>query len=396
MRTGAALVVLMMLLSGCGSQWTHWLTGRPISEEPPVSRPTSEGAAAAPTDPPAPTGPPVPADPPVPATQPAPAVAAAPMPPAPTPVVLPSPAPAPKPAAAPAPAPMPRPPAMPPRSRAGGAVMAYVNDKPIYMKTLTGLLIDAYGLTVAQQLIANEIVRQEADRQKLDVTDGDVQAEHEKMLQGMFGTVESADQRQRLLSEVLKQRNVSRRQWDLTMWRNALLRKLAAKRITITEAELQEEFGRQHERKLEVRHIQTTNLADAQKVIRELAGGTDFVALVAKYSRGPSAQSAGLLAPFGHKDTGVPPALREAALAMRKVGQVSDPIQVGTAFHVIKLERIIEPKDVKFADVKAQLTESVRQRKIQAYQQDILQILLRGAEVKYVDPALKARAEGGR
>jgi len=144
-----------------------------------------------------------------------------------------------------------------------------------------------------------------------------------------------------------------------------------------------------------VQHIQAATLSDAQKVLRELASGEKFSRLVAKYSIGPSAKDGGMLAPFGAKSTGTPPALREAGLAMRKIGEVSDPIQIGTAFHVIKLVRIIDPQDVKFDDVKAKLHAAVRKRKLAALQQDMLQILIRGAKVQYVEPTLKAKTEEG-
>jgi foldase protein PrsA len=293
----------------------------------------------------------------------------------------------------PGPAPLPKPP-LPPAAL-GGPVMAYVNDMPVYMSELDRLLVAAFGLGVAQQLIANRLVDEEGRKQGLSVTDAEAQAEHERTLTEMFGDVKDANQRQRLLQQLLARNRVSEEQWDLTMHRNALLAKLAAKRVVVTEEDLQDEFGRTYERKVEVMHIQVASLSDAQKVLRELASGAEFGALVAKYSIGPSGKEGGLLAPFGAKDAGTPPALREAGMALKKIGEVSDPIQIGTAFHLVKLLRIIEPKDVKFEDVKAALTETVRKRKTALLQQDILQILIRGARILYVNPTLKAQVEKG-
>jgi len=344
--TVAVMLALSAALAGCEDppEWwkKHW--GKP---EPTVSMPTTAESATQPAG--------------EPTTQAA--------------------TPAPKPAPAPAP------------GASGGAVMAYVNDQPIYMAELSRLLISGYGREVAQQLIANELVRQQAARQNVTVCEADLDAEHDRTLRNMFGTVDDPNQRERLLDQLLTRNRVSQEQWRLTMRRNALLAKLAEKSLTVTEEDLKEEFARQHERKVEVQHIQTASLADAQEVLRKLASGEPFAAMVAKHSIGPSARSGGMLAPFGAKDTGTPPAIREAALAMRKVGEVSDPIQVGTAFHLVKLVRILEPKDVKFENVKGALRAAVRRRKIKALQQDILQILIRGATVQYVNPILKAQAE---
>jgi len=166
--------------------------------------------------------------------------------------------------------------------------------------------------------------------------------------------------------------------------------------VQVAEEEVKEEFDRQYERKVRVQHIQTASLADAQKVLKDLAEGAEFTALVNKYSIGPTADKAGLLEPFGARDTGTPPALRQVSMGMKKGGEVSDPIQVGTAFHILKLLAIIEPENVKYEDVRAGLAADVRKRKAVALQQDILQILIRSGKLQYVDPILKSQADQGR
>ena len=388
MRKGTIGLLLATALGGCENA-PDWLRLGPKRDEMPVSMPTEAEAA---TQPAGPTTAPSAANVPAP-TPPAPEP---PLPPAPeamaagTATAAPTAAPAPK--AFPAPPPATAPPAPP---AGDGAVMAYVNNEPVYMATLTELLIAGYGTGVAQQLIANELVRQEAARQGVSLTEADVQAENDRTLEEMFGKIDGADQRERLLGQLLDRNRVSAEQWDLTMRRNALLGKIAGKRLVVTEDDLKEEFGRQYERKVEVQHIQTPTLADAQKVLRELASGEEFTKLVTQLSVGPSAKEGGMLAPFGVKDTGTPPAIRDAALAMRKIGEVSDPIQIGTAFHVIKLVRVLEPENVKFESVRGTVEAAVRERKLRALQQDILQILLRGARVQYVHPVLKAQAEKG-
>jgi foldase protein PrsA len=264
------------------------------------------------------------------------------------------------------------------------------------MDQLNQLLISGYGMVVAQQLVANELVRQEAQRKGLAITDAEVEAEHQRYMDALFPTVTDANQRQRLLEQLLKKNNVSQDQWNLTMRRNTLLAKLADNQVQVAEEEVKEEFGRQYERKVRVQHIQTASLADAQKVLKDLAEGAEFTALVNKYSIGPTADKAGLLEPFGAKDTGTPPALRQVAMGMKKVGEVSDPIQVGTAFHILKLLASIEPENVKYEDVRARLAADVRKRKAVALQQDILQILIRSGKLQYVDPILKSQADRGQ
>lgn len=378
------------MLAGCNNtDFSKWRWPTRTGDDTPVSVPkTAEPAAPSPA--PMPTTAPSTAvtNPPV---SPTPIAALPPVKPAPAPPVAPVPAPPPDLVAAPAPVVN-----VPPKpSDPGRAVMAYVNGEPLYMDQLHDLLVSGYGMVVAQQLVANELVRQEAKRKNIVVTDAEVEAEHKRTMDAMFGTVNDANQRQRLLQQLLKRNNVSLVQWKMTMRRNALLAKLAVNQVQVSEADIKEAFDRRYERKVEVQHIQTATLADAQTVLRDLASGTEYTALVTKYSIGPSADQAGLLTPFGTKDTGTPPALRQVALSMKTVGEVSDPIQVGTAFHIIKLLRIIEPKNVRYQDVRDGLAAEVAKRKAVALQQDILQILIRSGKMQYVNPVLKSQVDQG-
>ncbi len=397
MRNFILVLVTAATLAGCSSSsFSTWRMPSRNAGTTPVSKPTEALPAEKPAPAPAVAAAPAPAAPAVPTTAPAAAVPAAPMvvaePKVPKPA--PKPAPVPEPEMVTAPDPIVNAPPKP--AQPGRAVMAYVNGEPVYMDQLNQLLISGYGLAVAQQLVANELVRQEAQRKGITVTDAEVEAEHQRTMDTMFATVTDANQRQRLLEQLLKKNNVSQDQWNLTMRRNTLLAKLAESQVQVTDDEVKEEFDRQYERKVRVQHIQTANLADAQKVLKDIAEGAEFTALVNKYSIGPTADKAGLLEPFGSKDTGTPPALRQVAMGMKKVGDVSDPIQVGTAFHILKLLAIIEPENIKFEDVRARLTADVRKRKAVALQQDILQILIRGGKLQYVDATLKSQADLGR
>ncbi len=388
------------MLAGCNqTDFSKWRWPTRTGDDTPVSVPTTAEPAAPKPAPAAPT--PAPAPSPAatnPPTAPTPITALPPVEPVPAaPAVPVAPVPAPAPPAEPNLVAAPRPVVnVPPKpADPGRAVMAYVNGEPLYMDQLNDLLVSGYGMAVAQQLVANELVRQEAKRKNIVVTDPEVEAEHQRTMDAMFGTVDDANQRQRLLQQLLKRNNVSLVQWKMTMRRNALLAKLAVNQVQVSEAEIKEAFDQRYERKVEVQHIQTATLADAQTVLRDLASGTEYTALVTKYSIGPSADQAGLLTPFGVKDTGTPPVLRQVALSMKTVGEVSDPIQVGTAFHLIKLLRIIEPKNVKYQDVRAGLAAEVSKRKAVALQQDILQILIRSGKMQYVNPVLKSQSDQG-
>lgn len=275
---------------------------------------------------------------------------------------------------------------------AAGEVMATVNGQPIYMNELNDILLYSYGITVAHQLVANELVEQECRQQKVSVTPQEVQQQHLSSLEQMFPEVEST-QRQRAFEEYLIGKGVTQKQWDFTMRRLAQLAKLAEPRVNITDEDLQSYFGEMYGRRVVTRHIQMASLAEAQDVLAQLEKGGDFIALAQSKSISPTRANGGLLSPISATSREFPPAIKEAALALNKVGQLSTVIQAGTAFHLLKLEQIIPPQNVKFEDVKAKLQSQLHQSRIQMLQQRILLDLIREAQdkgsIQFINPVLK-------
>ena len=273
-----------------------------------------------------------------------------------------------------------------------GTVMAYVNGRPIAMDRLTEILVEGYGLPVARQLVAMEVARQAAAKEGHSLSEQDIRREHEVTLKQTFPWADTDDQRERMLDRLLAQRNITRGQWMLVMRRNALLRKLAPKDIPVGEAELREEYGRMYGRKVVVRHVETAALATAQKV-RELAAERDFAELARQYSINPSRENGGLLPPIGPETTQVSPALRQAALALKTVGEVSETVQAGKTFHVLKLKEIIEPKGTTFEQVRNDVAAVLRERKIRVFQTRLLRRLLAEAKIEYAHPVLQEQAD---
>lgn len=281
-------------------------------------------------------------------------------------------------------------------SRPGAEVIVTVNGQPIYRDRLNDLLLRTHGLSMAQQLIAMELVNQAAARENLTASEAETKAEEDQTLLELFGPSIQADQREQLFEQLLTERKISHEQWEMTLRRNVLLAKLAEPGITVTDQQLRQEFEGEYGRKVEVRHIQCESLTAAQEILTKLGEGADFAELAAKQSTNPTGRDGGLLPPIGANSSLVPPALRQAAMAMKNVGEVSQPIQIGTALHILRLERVIDPLDVRFEDVKDKLTAAVRRRATRRSQQQILLDLIQSAQkegrIQYVDPILKAKA----
>lgn len=285
------------------------------------------------------------------------------------------------------------PPSVSPATQPARTVAILVNDRPIYLDSITDLLLHNSGLSVAQHLVASELTDQLAAQEHVTVSDKEIEEQSAQAVKEMFPEVVEPEQRQRVLNQYLAGRNFSLRQWDVVMRRNALLAKIAARRVKVTDEDLHNEFGNQYGRRVIVRHIQVATLADAQKVLAELKQKPDFEAAARKYSISDSAAQGGLLPEISDATPGLPPALRQTALALRKPGEISDPVSAGSTFHILKLEKLLEPQNVKFEEVRAKLAEAVYRKQLRQIQGRLLSDMIRTARIDYINPVLKAQAE---
>lgn len=117
------------------------------------------------------------------------------------------------------------------------------------------------------------------------------------------------------------------------------------------------------------RHILVEKEEDAKGIISKLKSGTKFEELT-KGSKDPvSAQNGGDLG-WAPANAFVKP-FSDAMVAL-KAGEFSQvPVQTEFGYHVIKLDEVRDAQIPKFEEVKAQISESLQQRKLQTFQQDL-------------------------
>ena len=283
-------------------------------------------------------------------------------------------------------------PAPAPQADRAPQVMALVNGQPIYIDQLHRPLVEVHGLLIPEMLIHDLLIEQEARRRGISVSPEDVAAENDLSLRGRFPKGIDPDQRERLLDKLLRDRGLTRGLWEATMRRNALLRKMVAPGVKVTEAMVKAEFARAYGRKVQVRQIRLPSVEEAQKILELVQKGQDFAELARRYSTDTTtAAGGGLLPMFTRREPSVPQAVREAAFAL-KVGQVSSMVQVASSFHVLKLVKRITPPKIKYESVREELSRQVRQHLIVQAQAELMSELRRRAAVEYVNPILRKEA----
>ena len=309
-----------------------------------------------------------------------------------------------------------------PVASADSEVVARVGTQAITKSQLLEPMLEAYGLNFLLHLVQVELARQAAAQQGITVSPDDFKRERELTLRRMFKESEDALQaklkeatekgdndaaekikaelsldKESVLDQYLAQSRqpVTRQEFDLALRTSTYLRKIAeaSPRVkgAVTDELVKKAFGAQYGEKVVVRHIQASGGADLQAAKARIDAGENFAEVARQMSTNVNtAPVGGAIPPFTINATNVPQVFRDTAFSL-KVGEVSDPVLADGAYHLIKVENRIEPKVVKFEDVKESLRADLNDKVLQAAVQELREKLQRQtrANLQIENPTLK-------
>jgi peptidyl-prolyl cis-trans isomerase C len=146
------------------------------------------------------------------------------------------------------------------------------------------------------------------------------------------------------------------------------------KKNPVKDAEIKAEYDKyksqQGDKEYHARHILVATEDEAKQIIAKLKGGAKFEDL-AKQSKDPGSAANG-----GDLDWASPgsfvPEFSKAMTSLQK-GQITEtPVKTQYGFHVIKLEDVRASKFPPLEEVKQQVAESLQQRKLAAFREELL------------------------
>ena len=111
-------------------------------------------------------------------------------------------------------------------------------------------------------------------------------------------------------------------------------------------------------------HILVKDEDKAKTILRDLEEGKDFEILAKEYSIGPTGKNGGNLSWFD-LSTMVPEF--STALMVLSEGDISQPVKTEFGWHLIKLNKTREKKVPELKEVRTQLIQNLRQKKINDY-----------------------------
>ena len=186
-------------------------------------------------------------------------------------------------------------------------------------------------------------------------------------------------QRNQSLEEFLAERQRDHAQ-RAALARRRLMEKLAPEALQVTDEEVQAYYDKHREDKyalpervrvsqimVSTRDMNAEQKAAArQKAARFLEEArkpdADFAALAARYSNCPSKAKGGDLGLIARRG-GLAEPLAAAAFAL-DVGQVSDVVETGEAYHILKVTAKAEPRTIPLEEARLGITETLKSQKL--------------------------------
>jgi foldase protein PrsA len=239
--------------------------------------------------------------------------------------------------------------------------IASVEGEKITKDELYDVLVGQYGATALSALIDNKIIEMEADKEKITVSDKEIEEEYKAYVDSYGG--------EEALTTALKQSGISADDLKGEIENYFKLEKLLEPRIDITEKELQTYFDENKEsfnepEQVEASHILVEDESTATEVAEKLEAGGDFAKLAAEYSTDKAnAENGGELGFFAKGD--MAEEFENTAFSM-EVGTISDPVKTDFGYHIIKVTDKNEAKEAVFEDHKEEINEILFNEKIQS------------------------------
>jgi peptidyl-prolyl cis-trans isomerase C len=145
------------------------------------------------------------------------------------------------------------------------------------------------------------------------------------------------------------------------------------KKNPVTDAEIKAEYDKfkaqAGDKEYHARHILVEKEDDAKAIIAKLKAGAKFEDL-AKQSKDPGSAANGGDLDWASPASFVKP-FSDAMVALKKGEFTTTPVKTQYGYHVIKLDDVRAAKIPSLEEVKPQIAESLQQKKLQAFQQEL-------------------------
>jgi parvulin-like peptidyl-prolyl isomerase len=244
-------------------------------------------------------------------------------------------------------------------------VAATINQHQITIHELAEECLARHGAEVLEGTISRRLLEQELGRQKLTVTQGDLDAEIARAAFAMgYKTADGRPDVTKWLTIVTQEQGLSLETYRRdSVWPSVALKKLAGE-VKITKDDLQKGYEANYGPRVRCRAIVLANQRHAQEIweqARENLTVEFFGQLAEEYSIEPTSKSLqGKVPPIQRH--GGQPHLEKEAFSL-KPGELSSIIQMGDKYVILLCEDHTQPVEVRFEEVQQDIYNDIKEKK---------------------------------
>jgi foldase protein PrsA len=242
--------------------------------------------------------------------------------------------------------------------------LASVNGVSINKDKLYEALVASGGQQTMETLINNELVRQAAEKQGLQITDADIEKELDAVRKN-FATEEE-------FQSTLAQYGMTLEGLKKDMSTQAQLRKLLEPQVKVTDDDIKKYYDENLDtlktpEKVKTSHILVATKKEAEAILTDLKNGADFAAKAKEKSTDSATKdNGGALELFAKADK--EEAIGNAVFALKK-GELSGVVEAADGFHIYKLTDRIAEVTPTLVEKKEEIRETLTTEQISSLSQ---------------------------
>ncbi|NLS45044.1 MAG: foldase [Firmicutes bacterium] len=236
--------------------------------------------------------------------------------------------------------------------------VARVNSTNITWKQLHNELRKQNGSQMLAVLLREELVRQAAERYNIVITDEDIEAEKNSLI-NQFGSVSGFE-------NALKQYGMSMDDFAEQIRDSLLLEGIATKDVVIEEEELKTYYDENKDKYIEpeqvkARHILVEDEDTAKAILKRLEKGEDFAEIAKEESTDSGTKNKG--GNLGFFGRGVMDESFEEAAFSLSIGETGPPVKSQFGYHIIRVEDKRPERLPSFEEVRDDIVRQITRQK---------------------------------
>jgi parvulin-like peptidyl-prolyl isomerase len=229
--------------------------------------------------------------------------------------------------------------------------IATIGDKSVTREDWLKKMEDEYGKATLEDMINVRVVEQLAKKNKLKVSDSDIERE--------FLLIKAVN------NSFYEDEHTTEKEWKDQIRYNILLEELLTKDIDISEKEMKSFYTKnkelyQFDDSYRIRHIVVKDQEEANRVLKDLKGGSSFEAVAAERSTDRyTSPYGGDLGFVTEAQDSIPAAYITEARTLKENEWSTESIKVSKGYAIIQLKEKLNARTFTYDEVKDQIKRQI-------------------------------------